>query len=381
MQNHRTDHIIDVVEDFQCPYQTDKYRDALRKWRRRDENRYAFRATRNPRESSFSDSVRITEPSPSKTEQEVLYRLGYLIGCAMVLYFTVENILDKVIVWLLNAMGMDIQMLFWGTNLYGDERHVFLVVVLINALKYLIPLAVLQRFLRLPLAVSMPSYISSLKEFLLGVVLTMMLSVGCGLFSVTNSNELEKYKLICNAVGVDDTRMILYTLFTVLVMPILIELLLHGAMFQVLRQFGDSFAILAVTLLSAVIMHSLEDALRIAIMTMTFSYFVIRTGSFWTAVFLHIVHEIYMFTLFYIETFEDVFTLWWWIMMLLPCVIGILVGVYMLFHEPETERSDPKNTTFLKMSDKCITFFSSFPMIGTIVISIVLMLASALLSM
>ena len=35
--------------------------------------------------------------------------------CAMVLYLTVENILDKVIVWLLNAMGMDIQMLFWGT--------------------------------------------------------------------------------------------------------------------------------------------------------------------------------------------------------------------------------------------------------------------------
>ncbi len=381
MQNKHTDHIIDVVEDFQCPYQTEKYRDAFRRWRRRDDNRYAFRATKNPRESSFSDSVHIKEPSPSKTEQEVLYRLGYLIGCAMILYLTVENILDKVIVWVLNVMGMDIQMLFWGSDLYGDERNVFLAVVLITALKYLGPLAVIHFLLRTPLAVNMPTRISNFMDLLLGVVLTMMLSVGCGLFSVTNSNELEKYKLICNAVGVDDTRMVVYTLFTVLLMPVLIEFLLHGAMFQVLRQFGDSFAILSVTIIAAVIMHSLEDALRIALMTLTFSYFVIRTGSFWTAVILHIVHEIYMFTLFYIETFESEFTLWWWIMMLLPCVIGILVGAYMLFHEPETERSDPKNMTFLKMSDKCMTFFSSIPMIGMIVISIVLMLASAILSL
>lgn len=381
MQGKNNEHMIDIVEDFQCPYQTDKYRDAFRKWRRRDSNRYAFRVTKNLREVSFSDSVRTSEVSPYRAEQEVLYRLGYLIGCAMVIYLTVENVLDKLIVWLLNTMGMDIQMIFWGTNLYGDERNVFLVIVMINALKYLIPLIILHRFLRIPIAVSMPTYITSPMDLLFGIVLTMMLSVGCGLFSVTTSDELEKYKLICNAVGVNDTRMMMYTLFTVLVMPILIELLLHGAMFQVLRQFGDSFAILAVTLLSAVIMHSLEDGLRIAIMTMTFSYFVIRTGSFWTAVILHIVHEIFMFTLFYLETFENEFTLWWWIMMLLPCVIGILVGAYMLFRDPETERSEPKNMTFLKMGDKCLTFFSSIPMVGMIVISIVLMITSAVLVM
>lgn len=380
MQDKHTNHVIDIVEDFQCPYQTDKYRNAMRSWRKREHNRYAFRATKNPREISYSDSTRTAGMSTSGAEQSVLYRLSYLIGCAMVLYLTIENVLDKVIVYLLNAMGMDIQMLFWGNNLYGDERNVFIAVVLINALKYLLPVVLLLVMLRMPPAMSMPTFVVNPMELLSAIVLTMMLSVGCGLLSVTNSDELKKYKIICNAVGVDDTRMILYTLFTVLVMPILIELLLHGPMFQALRQFGDAFAILAVTILSAVIMHSPEDALRIAIMTLTFSYFVIRTGSFWTAVILHIVHEIYMFTLFYLETFESEFTLWRWIMMLLPCVIGILVGAYMLFHEPETEHTLPKNPTFLKMSDKCITFFSSIPMVGTIVISLVLMLISVMLS-
>ncbi len=380
MQKKSSEYIIDVVEDFECPYQTKTFRDAFRKWRRQ-ENPYSFHVTKNPRETTFSESMVMVDEPPSKTEQGVLYRLSYLIGCVMILYLAVENILDKVIVHIMHAMGMQIQLFFWGSDLYGDEKNVFLVIVLINTLKYFLPVLLLHRFLRMPLCVSMPAHITRPQELLFGVVLTMMLSVGCGLFSVTNSDELEKYKLICNAVGVDDSRMVMYTLFTVFVMPILIELLLHGAMFQVLRQFGDTFAIAAVTFLASIIMHSLQDGLRIAIMTLTFSYFVIRTGSFWTAVVLHTVHEIYMFVLFYIETFESVFTPLWWIMMLLPCVVGILTGAYMLFHEPETERTLPKNQTFLKMRDKCGTFISSFPMIALIVICVMLVVISTVFSM
>ncbi len=380
MQKKNNEYLIDVVEDFEAPNQTKGFREAFRQWRRQ-ENPYAFHVTQNPKETSFSESKVMTGTSPAKTEQGVLYRLSYLIGCLLILYLMIENILDKIIVSIMHAMGMHIQLLFWGSDLYGDERNVFLVIVLINTLKYLLPVLLLHYFLRMPLRVSMPTPITNPQELLFGIVMTMMLSVGCGLFSVTNSDELDKYKLICNAVGVDDKRMLLYTLFTVLIMPILIELLLHGAMFQVLRQFGDTFAIAAVTFLAAIIMHSVQDVLRIAIMTLAFSYFVIRTGSFWTAVILHIVHEIYMFVLFYIETFESVFTPLWWVMMLMPCIVGILTGAYMLFHEPETERTVPKNETFLKFSDKCRTFISSLPIIGLIVICVMLVVISTVFAL
>ncbi len=380
MQKKNREYLIDVVEDFEAPNQTEGFRGAFRKWRRQ-ENPYAFHVTQNPKETSFSESKAMVGTSPAKTEQGVLYRLSYLIGCLLILYLVIENILDKIIVSIMHAMGMHIQLLFWGSDLYGDERNVFLVIVLINTLKYLLPVLLLHYFLRMPMRVSMPATITNPQELLFGVVLTMMLSVGCGLFSVTNSDELDKYKLICNAVGVDDKRMLLYTLFTVLIMPILIELLLHGAMFQVLRQFGDTFAITAVTFLAAIIMHSVQDVLRIAIMTLAFSYFVIRTGSFWTSVILHIVHEIYMFVLFYIETFESVFTPLWWVMMLMPCVVGILTGAYMLFHEPETERTMTKNETFLTFADKCRAFFSSLPIIGLIVICVMLVVISTVFSL
>ena len=48
--------IIDVVEEFRCPYQTERYQAAYREWRRKKSNRYAFRFTRNTKESAFSEN-------------------------------------------------------------------------------------------------------------------------------------------------------------------------------------------------------------------------------------------------------------------------------------------------------------------------------------
>lgn len=380
MQNEAAEHVIDVVEDFTCPCQSDAYRSAYQKWRRNEKNPYAFRCTRNPKEAAFSDRKAVADQTPASIEQGVLSRLGYLIGSLLVLYLVLENLLDKVIVFIMNAMGMQIDVLFWGSELYGDEKSVFLVVFLINTLKYVIPGILMMLFLRLPARVSMPMRISHWQELLYGAALTMLLSAGVGMFLVSSSDELEKYKLICNAVEMEDKRMLVYMLFTIFVLPILMEFLLHGAMFQVMRQFGDSFAILTITILAASLMHNFQDALRVAIMTLTFSCFVIRTGSFWTAVLLHIVHEIYMFALFYIETFGQEYSLQWWMTIILPCSVGIVSALYMILHKPIHEQELPKNTTFLKITDKLYAFFSSLPMLGLLITCLVMTIISAMLS-
>lgn len=379
MHAQQTEKLIDVVEDFQCPQQSAAYHAAFRKWRRNEKNRYAFRCTFNPKEASFSESKAVISETPSNIEQGALYRVGYLIGCLLVLYLVIENVLDKIIVFLMNAMGMHVDMMFWGSELYGDERNVFLVIFLINTMKYLFPALLMILFLRLPWRVSIPGRITQVQELLFGVALTMLLSAGVGMFLVTSSGELEKYKLICNAVEMDDSRMFLYMLFTIFALPIMTEFLLHGAMFQVLRQFGDGFAIAAVSILAACMMHNIQDALRVAIMTLTISCFVIRTGSFWTAVILHIVHEIYMFALFYIETFDSVYSLQWWMTILLPCAVGIAAAVYMILHKPDQEEKN-RNQTFLKIPDKFLAFFSSVPMLGLLITCVVMTIVSLMIS-
>lgn len=379
MKEHAEEHIIDVVEDFVCPYQTEGYHTAFRKWRRKENNQYAFRFTKHPKESSFSERKAVVEETAPNVEKGVLNRLGYLIGCALVLYLVIENVVDKILVFIMDAMGMRVETLFWSSGIYGDEKNVFLAVMLINTLKYALPALILMLVLRLPMKVSLPLRISRPTELLFGISLTMLLSAGLGMFFVSDSSELEKYKLICNAVGVEGHRMVLYMLFTIFALPILIEFLLHGTLFQVLRQFGDAFAIAAVTLLAALLMHNLQDALRVAVMTLTFSYFVIRTGSCLTAVLLHIVHEIYMFALFYIETFGSVYSLQWWMTILLPCAVGFVAGIYMLLHKPDAKETEKQRVGFLSLPDKLAAFFSGLPMLGLVMICIVLTVISTVM--
>ncbi|MBQ8926841.1 MAG: hypothetical protein IJ055_01025 [Oscillospiraceae bacterium] len=105
--------IIDVVEDFVCPQQTDGYRTAFRNWRRRRGNPYALCFTRNPKESSFSEDRTAVKETPAHAEQAVLGRLGYLIGFALLMYPFVEYVLQWVTVTVLQATGAHIEMVFW----------------------------------------------------------------------------------------------------------------------------------------------------------------------------------------------------------------------------------------------------------------------------
>lgn len=380
MQEQNSERMIDVVEDFICPQQTEGYHAAFQKWRRRENNRYAFRCKKHPKEVAFSESKAVSAETPAQIEQGVLCRLGYLIGCLLILYLVVENVLDKVIVLVLNLMGLQVSVAFWDSGFYGDEQGVFLGVLLVNVLKYLLPALLFQLILRFPLRAGMPLRVAKADTLLFGTVLTMLLSSGLGMFFVSSSSELEKYKLICNAVGMADYRMVMYMLFTIFALPIMIEFLLHGAIFQVLRQFGDVFATLAVTLLAACLMHNPLDSLRVAIITLVISYYVIRSGSFITAILLHIVHEIYMFALFYIETFGNVYSLQWWMTILLPCAVGLVTGMYILWHRKPSDASESQNVTFLKLPDKLSAFFSSFPMLSLVIISVVLMVISIFVS-
>lgn len=380
VQEVGSERVIDVVEDFSCPHQSEAYRAAFRKWRQREHNRYAFCCRKDPKEATFSESKAVSADTPAQIEQGVIGRLGYLIGCLMILYLVVENVLDKLIVLVLNAMGIHVSMTFWDSGLYGDERGIFLSVLLVSTLKYLLPALLFQLVLRFPLRVSLPLRVAKAQTLLFGAVLTMLLSAGLGMFLVSSSDDLEKYKLICNAVDMDDSRMVLYTLFIIFALPIMIELLLHGAIFQALRQFGDLFATVTVTLLSACMMHNPLDSLRAAVITLTISYFVLRSGSFLTAILLHIVHEIYMFSLFYIETFGSVYSLQWWMTILLPCAVGLVTGICILWYGRPAEEAEPKNTTFLRLPDKLSAFFSSFPMLALVIVSIVMMIISAVIA-
>lgn len=372
--------MIDVVEAFSCPHQTEGYMKQFREWRSRKDNRYGFRFTKNPKEAAFSENQAVLSDTPGHAEVHVLQRFGVLYGSLLLTALVIENVLDKLLVGLLGARGFRIELLFWGeSRLYGDEKLVFIITVVINLLKYLVPAIAAYLLLKLPVRVSFPARISQPVYLLMGMMLVMMMSVAMGMFLVSRSSEMEKYRMIDFAISSEDHRVILYIMFTVFVTPLAFEVLLHGCLFQAMRQFGDLFTILATTILAALLTHNLQDALRIGILTLTISYFMIETGSFLTAVILHVVHEIYMFALFGIETFGTVYSWQWWVLILMPCALGLVAVLFFLIRRLKRPGPPQFVSSYLGMWDKCSVFFVSLPMTAFAVFCVVLMIVTAFL--
>lgn len=373
--------VIDVVEDFSFPYQTSDYQEAFRIWRRKKKNPYAFRFTKNPNESAFSESQAISVKSPSQVEQVVLNKMGYLVGYVLICYLVIENVIDKIAVFIMHSLHLQIEMIFLGeSRLYGDENLIFWLSFLTSFLKYLIPALIMQLVLKLPSRVSLPMHIRKPSQLIGGIALAMLLSIGLGMFGVPRSAELEKYRLISSAVGNDDHRIILYILVAIFVLPLIAELLVHGCMFQAMRQFGDMFSVITTAVLAIGLTHNIWDALRVGLVHLTISYYLIKTGSFWSAVLIRIVHEIYMFALFCMETYDTVYSLEWWLMLLVPCVLGGAVCISMFLKRKQLNEPVSENMTYLNMQEKLTAFFTTMPMVAFLICCVLLMVVTTMLT-
>lgn len=372
--------LLDVVEEFQAANQSEAYEAAYKTWRRRKDNRYAFRFRKNPKESSFSENQTVVNETPAQAEQSTLRRIGVLFGYAFLCYLLLENVFDKLAIHFAQCMGVHIESLYWGENrYYGEDKVVFLFSAAFQVIKLLVPMLIISFSLRMPLCVSVPVKIHSKRQFLYSLALTMLLSVGLGISLVPRSAELDKYRLISEATISEHHWLVLYILFTVFIAPAFWELLFHSSMFQVLRQFGDGFAVGMVTILAALLTHNLNDALRIGLLTLTVSYFMIKTGSFLTAVILRIVHEIYMFSLFQIESNGGMYSLQWWITVLFPCVVGLLSIIVLTVREKEEDTLIPPIVTYMNVWDQGAALFTSLPMMGLIIVCTLLFIVKAML--
>ena len=151
-------------------------------------------------------------------------------------------------------------------------------------------------------------------------------------------------------------------------------------MFQAMRQFGDMFAVITTAVLAVALTHNIWDTLRVGLVHLTISYYLIKTGSFWSVILIRIVHEIYMFALFCMETYEAVYSLEWWLMLLVPCILGSAVGISMILQRKKVHESMAENTTYLTMHEKLTAFFTTMPMVSFFICCVLLMVVTAMLT-
>lgn len=242
---------------------------------------------------SYSPRYGFSTPTPpEKAEKRAVRMAGNGIGLACLGYVVLSSFVGS----LLFVLSDWISVLFQSPVYFADtEVGYYTLTILIYVVSLLLPFGLYALTLKIPFKTVLPFRKSPLSLTVSGAMvafgtailagyLTRMLSLALTLFGIV-ATEPELYTPT-TTVG-----KIAYLLTTVLLPAFIEEIAFRGFLLQSLRRFGDTFALILSALTFGVFHMNLVQAPYAFLMGLCIGYFVLRTGSLWVGVWIHLVNN------------------------------------------------------------------------------------------
>lgn len=298
--------IVDVIEEFDYSTQNNIYNEKFRKWRKQKENSFAFSFEKNKKESIYIDGRGFIAYSAADAEKKALTGIFYNIGLAMLIWIAFDNVLNKIIISVLSLCGFDIHNNYFSSMIYGGNKEIVTILIITTLIKVLIPLLFLHFTFRLPVKVEFMGNMNNPMALVGTFSVALIVCTAASLPSAYSSDTKEIYELFKNS-GADvmvwgQSEFIVYTVFEIIIMPIISEFFFRGAMFAVLRQFGDPFAIIMTSLLTGLMTQNLHTMPAVILISLVASYGMLSTGTVFTSIAVVIVYKMYDLALIIIES-------------------------------------------------------------------------------
>lgn len=305
--------IIDVVSEFDYSTQNKNYSDNFRKWRRNKNNPFAFNFSANKNERIFIDGKGFVDNSPAVSEHETISRIFYIIGIAMLIWVTFENIIGKIIIYALDIIGVNIHSAFFSTSCYGGSIEVVTVMIILSLLKIYAPALYMHHKLKMPLKVEFMGTMNHPSELIGAIAMSLIVCTVTSIPDAYSSSAKEIYDYFSSAnadISVwGQAEYVIYTIFDVIVASVSAEILFRGAVFSALRQFGDIFAVIVTSVMAALLTQNFPDMITIFFISVICSVGMLKSGSVFTAFAVRTVFKMYQLSIVIIEasTSENMF--------------------------------------------------------------------------
>jgi membrane protease YdiL (CAAX protease family) len=234
-------------------------------------------------------------------------------------------------------------------------------------MKYLIPLCIVWSQVKMPAKVAMPMPIRSgwaawaaLGTFFIGFFAVSIFQLFVPMDIFMDHTIGDNFKVMDYMdTGCQTALLVVYLLIS----PILAEILLHGALFQVLRQFGAGFASLVVALLSAALSHDPVFFPTVFIISLVAGYGTWQSGSILTAIVVRICGKVVFYLMLQSGGFPSFGSLsgqvWFSLAVLLT---GLVIGAFLLLFR-KRRRTLRDRHTFLPTKTKAKMAALSTPML------------------
>ena len=298
--------VISVIDEFDYSTQGKKYNEQFIEWRKRKGNPFSFSFEKHIKESVYVDGRGFILSSATDAERESLARIFYILGSAALMYMVIDNVIGRLLIILLSQLGFDIHASLFSPAVYGGGTEIICVLMAVNLLKYIVPAAYLHFRFRLPPAVERMNSRHDTYGLVGAIGVTLII---CSLLNLPSaySNETKEIYSFFKELNTDvkvwnQTEFVIYAVFDIVIMSTLSEIFFRGAMFAVLRQFGDYFAVIMSTLTAVLLAQDLREVPAVLLMSLVCSVGMLSSGSIFTAVAASIVFRIYQLTLAMIET-------------------------------------------------------------------------------
>ena len=311
--------------------QDKEYNEMYRKWRIEHKQDYGFYFFDNSDELTYRDGEGFITEYPEAAERSAVTGIHSLVANALIIYIVINLIFEAVDYFAPLKSVHDLA--YNSVGFYtGKEIYAIVMTYAVNIIRRIIPILYIVHKTNIPMRVLVPLKITNKPLFIMALPMTLCI-MGINIM-------LSKFEfMFVGFLGIDGRNRIwlpdepipsvMYCLLYILIIPILSEFMHRGLIMQVLRQFGDGYALVATSIFAAITIGSPGTYLFHFVSSLIIGYFSIRTGSFITAVIMRVT----MCTSSYFMTVirdSGKFTDTYIIITLIIVVVYLTIGVFSL---------------------------------------------------
>lgn len=270
--------------------QDKEYNEMYRKWRIEHKKDYGFYFLDNSDELIYRDGEGFITESPKASERSAITEIHSLLAKFLCIY-TVLNLLLWAIKTVAPLGGIPFFyniMRLISTNEYAAAAAYYLVRILTRIL----PVFYLLKKIKMPRKLLMPMKIYNKPLFGIAVPMAMLTF---GIATVLSNIQHAFVSLI----GIDPNYSVwipqnklcfaLSALLSAVIIPIISEIIHHGIILQILKQFGDGYALVLTSIIAAATTGNYHSFLFSFTTMLVIGFFVVRTGSLATGFIMRIV--------------------------------------------------------------------------------------------
>lgn len=294
---------IEVEYASDSPIKSVEYNNLYRKWRCSENNPFVFSGKRSSKLYTYVDGVGMYNEKSEKQEKSALKNICKLITLVVYIYALAENVFILPFILILKCFGVEISYSFHDSAVYGDQYAVAATFIFEGLMKFLVPLLFIRRILKMPSKVAYPLKVEnkwslftaiSMLLAVLSIMMFIRIYLPTNIFIVNDVNTIYNISL-----GMDNSCAAVLLVFELLAVPIMKELIFHGAIFQAMRQSGVSFAVFILAIVATVEMHNPFSAGINFVIFLISGYCVWNSGSVIGGIIVHIIGRILSFSMFY----------------------------------------------------------------------------------